>query len=596
LITLLHLLNDARGIWRIWVPVLIVAAILPLVSIALPLVQKQLVDGVILAGRIDLLPQTVALYCALWLVSLLSNVAGTVLGTYLNERVLMDLRQRLFEHTARLALAFSNTEHSGRTMSLFVNDAPNVAGIVGTSGSVLVGSLVAMIGGVVAMFSLSWQLALVAGVAPPLVAAVAGYATRPLRPASRRAQEKAAELNERLSEHLTGIREVLAFGHEQTQAVRFAKTMAELVRLRMRVAFVGVGLGVGQSVFSLSVTLVMLGVGGALVIRGETTLGTLLAMQSLFGLVFTPTGQMVGLISGIQKSLGSADRIQAVLAQQPQVQEALHPQPLGVTRGRVSFEDVGFSYATGRPVLENVSFVAEPGEMIALVGPSGAGKSTLVSLIARFYDPTSGQVLLDGVDLRKFSLSALRSQIGMVFQDTFLFAGSIRENIAFGRPAATEAELITAAHAAHAWEFIVQLPQGLDTRIGERGVQLSEGQRQRLAIARALLRNPRILILDEPTSALDARSERLLQSALENLMCDRTTFVIAHRLGTVRRADRILVVEGGRIVEQGVHAELLRGQGVYRELHDLQFASLPASEETTPLWVGTLAGVGPTDA
>jgi ABC-type multidrug transport system fused ATPase/permease subunit len=222
-------------------------------------------------------------------------------------------------------------------------------------------------------------------------------------------------------------------------------------------------------------------------------------------------------------------------------------------------------------VLHEVSLTARPGELVALVGPSGAGKTTLAGLIARFYDPDSGRVLLDGTDVREFTLHGLRSQIGIVFQDTFLFSATIRENIAFGREGATEAEIVAAAHAAHAWEFIERMPDGLDTRTGERGAQLSEGQKQRLSVARVLLRNPRILVLDEPTSALDARSEHLLQAALTELTRGRTTFVIAHRLSTIRRADRILVLDEGRIVQQGTHTELLRRPGLYRELCELQF-------------------------
>jgi ABC-type multidrug transport system fused ATPase/permease subunit len=249
---------------------------------------------------------------------------------------------------------------------------------------------------------------------------------------------------------------------------------------------------------------------------------------------------------------------------------------------------VSFDYQADRPVLRDVSFAVKPGELIALVGPSGAGKSTIASLIARFYDPSAGRVLLDGVDLRDLTLEGLRSQIGMVFQDSFLFASTIGENIAIGREGATNAQIEAAARAAHAWEFISELPHGLATQAGQRGVQMSEGQKQRLAIARALLRDPHILILDEPTSALDARSEHLLQSALENLMRDRTTFVIAHRLVTIRRADRIVVVDRGRIVQQGPHTALLQEGGLYRELYDLQFggglaASSPTAVPLTPM-------------
>jgi ABC-type multidrug transport system fused ATPase/permease subunit len=264
-----------------------------------------------------------------------------------------------------------------------------------------------------------------------------------------------------------------------------------------------------------------------------------------------------------------------VLDQPPQVQDrgqAAAPLSRPVA-GAIVFDRVSFGYVPDQPVLHDLSFAARPGELIALVGPSGAGKTTLVGAIARFYDPARGRVLLDGVDLRDLSLSDLRAQIGMVFQDTFLFAATIRENIAFGHPDATELDIVEAARAANALEFIDRLPHGLDTHVGERGVRLSEGQKQRVAIARALLRQPRILILDEPTSALDARSEHLLQVALDNVMQGRTTFVIAHRLATVRRASRILVLDRGRIVEEGTHGELMRRHGLYRELFDLQFGT-----------------------
>jgi ABC-type multidrug transport system fused ATPase/permease subunit len=273
--------------------------------------------------------------------------------------------------------------------------------------------------------------------------------------------------------------------------------------------------------------------------------------------------------------------VYALLDEQPSVRERPGARSPTAVEGAVVFDHVSFAYAPGRPVLHDVSLAVAPGQVVALVGPSGAGKSTLVSLLARFYDPTAGRVLLDGQDLRELSLGGLRAQIGMVFQDTFLFATTIRENIAFGRPSADEAAIIAAARAANAWEFVEQLPLGLETPVGERGVQLSEGQKQRLAIARALLRDPRILVLDEPTSALDARSERLLQSALDNLMRGRTTFVIAHRLATAQRADQILVLERGAIVERGTHAELLARRGVYRELFDLQFGlSQPPTDQT----------------
>ncbi|ACZ43706.1 ABC transporter related protein [Thermobaculum terrenum ATCC BAA-798] len=569
---LLRYLSENRKLWRVWLPLLVLSACTPLLAISIPVVEKRLIDGVLLARRMDLLPGTLALYGLLWL---LTSVIGLIAGpmqVYLNERLSMDLRQRLFAQCERLSLAFARREHTGRTLALFVNDAPSLASLFSSTLLGGVSSLIAIVVGIFVMFRLNWQLSLAAGIIPPIVAILAAIVTRPLRPAARRAQEKAAELTERLQENLAGLREVVAFGRGRLQHTLLSTTLMELLRLRMRVAYIDTAIGAGQSVFSLTVSLVIVGYGGYLVLRGETTIGTLVAIRTLFTYVFQPAGQLVGLASSIQKGLGSADRIYAFLDREPQVKDLAGSRASCEMVGEVAFEGVSFGYSSDSRVLHDVSFVARAGETVALVGPSGAGKSTLVSLIARFYDPQEGRVLIDGRDIRELPLDELRSRIAIVFQDTFLFATTVRENIAFGREGATEEEIIAAAKAANAWEFIQQLPDGLDTLVGERGVRFSEGQKQRLAIARALLRKPLILILDEPTSALDARSEHLLQEALENLMRGCTAFVIAHRLATVQRADRILVMEGGRIVEQGTHHELLEQGGLYQELFDLQFA------------------------
>ena len=582
---LLRCAKEYNLLWRLWAPLVALSFLTPLLAIAIPLVERYLIDKVVLAKQLDLLPQVLLLYGVIWSVSAIIGIVAGPLRVYLGERLNIHLRRRLFAHCETLSLAFSRREHSGRTVALFSNDVPSVSALFANTLLGGVSSIVALIVGIAAMFSLNWQLAVAAGVVPPLVAMAAAVVTRPLRPTSRRAQEKAAELNERLQENLSGLREVIAFGQGPSQGRRFATTLNELLGLRMKVAKIDTTISAGQSLFSLTVSLVIVGYGGYLVIHDRTTLGTLVAMRTLFSYVFLPASQLVGLVSSVQKGLASADRVYAFLDQEPQVQEKAGAQREVNVSGEVVFDRVSFAYQDGRTVLSEVSFRTEPGDMVALVGPSGAGKSTLMSLLARFYDPTAGSVLLDGVDTRDITLTALRSQIGMVFQDTFLFATTIGENIAFGREGASETEIVEAAKAANAWEFIERLPDGLATRVGERGFWLSEGQKQRLAIARALLRDPRILILDEPTSALDARSEHLLQSALDNLMKGRTTFVIAHRLATVQRANRILVIEEGRVVEQGTHAELLGGKGLYRELFDLQFHSTDQSvddESTVP--------------
>jgi ABC-type multidrug transport system fused ATPase/permease subunit len=571
--TLLRYLDDHRGLWPVWLPLLVLSVLLPTVGLAMPLLERQFVDGVVLAKRLDALPQVGLLYCALWLFNALGGAVAAVTGSYLNERIVLRLRLRLFSHCEALSVAFARREHSGRTMSLFVSDAPGTAGLFGVAVVSPLGSVVALLISVAFIFSMSWQLALAAGVALPLVAGAAALVTRPLRAAARRVQEKTADLTERVQENLAGLREMVAFGRGRTLGRRLEGTQRELLRLRLRLTLMDAGMYTGQSMFSLAITLVVLGYGGYLVIQDQTTLGTLVAMRSLLGILFGTTGQLFTRVAGVQKALAAADRVYAFLDERPRVQErpgARNPDPVA---GAVELDRVGFAYQPGRLVLEDISLTVRPVETVALVGPSGAGKTTLVSLIARFYDPTSGQVRLDGVDLRDLTLAGLRAQVGIVFQDSFLFASSIRENIAFGREGACEDEIVTAARAANAWEFIERLPHGLDTPVGERAMQLSEGQKQRLAIARAFLRNPRILILDEPTAALDARSEQMVQTALVQLMRGRTTFVIAHRLATVQRADQILVLDQGRIVERGTDAELRARDGLYRELFDLQLGN-----------------------
>jgi ABC-type multidrug transport system fused ATPase/permease subunit len=543
-------------------------------AVLVALVERRLIDEVLLPRRIDLLPATLALYGGLWLASIASSVIAGLLRALLNERVQLRMRERLFAHCDRLALSFSRREHSGRTAALFASDVPQVSGLFGTTIAAAVGALAVVAVGAVAMISLSWQLAAATALTPLVLTLVAARVTHPLRPAAGRAQEKAAELSERLQEKLAGIREVLAFGREQAEALRFGRTLRELQGLRMRIAVIETIVQTAQSGVSLAVTLVIIGFGGLLVIEGQTTLGTLIAMRSLFALVFQPAMSLVATVGSVQKALGAADRLYGFLDETPKVADRAEARPARRFSGAVRFDNVSFAYRPGEAVLDGVSLAIRAGETVALVGPSGGGKSTLLSLIPRFYDPDEGRVLVDETDLRDYRLSDLRSQIGVVFQDTFLFATTVRENIAMARDDAGTTDIIAAAQAANAWEFIERLPQGLETAVGERGVWLSEGEKQRLAIARAILRDPRILILDEPTSALDARSEALLKSALANLTRGRTTLVIAHRLATIQRADRIVVLERGRVVEEGPHGELVRRRGLYREFVDLQVAGL----------------------
>ena len=563
---------DTQVSWRIWIaPALVSALMVPLV-VSLPLIQRDLIDGVLLAGRLDRLLPTVGLFAGAWLLIAVLQVLSAVSRAYLDERLTVGMRRTLFAHCESLSVPLWHREHSGRIMALFSSDAPAVTGFIGSGMVFAFGHVVVLLASAFVLLRLNWQLAVVVVCVPPAIAGLAWVITRPLRAAARAVRDKNAELNEQLHESLGGLREIAAFGQEDRQGARFLEKLTELFQLRMRLSFLGAGILAGQSLFSLVVTLTLLGVGGYLVITRQISMGTLIAFQQLYGQVYQPAMSLSATFVGMHQVLASADRLYEVLDARPLVQERGGARDPGRVAGEVSFDNVSFAYVPERPALHDVSFVAQPGETVALVGPSGAGKSTLTGLLARFYDPDRGRILLDGTDLRDLTLSGLRRQLAMVFQDPFLFDTTIRENIAFGGQHASEEAIVAAATAANAWDFIAALPAGLDTKVGQRAVQLSEGQKQRVAIARALLRDPKILILDEPTSALDARSEHLLQSALDRLMAGRTTFVIAHRLATVRGADRILVLDNGHVVEQGTHQGLLAHRGLYWELHQLQFS------------------------
>jgi ATP-binding cassette, subfamily B, bacterial MsbA len=541
------------------------------IQLAMPLIERYLIDDVLLARKMTLLVPALLAYGGLWLLLELLFASMSILNSYLSERIAMSLRQRVFEHCQNLSFTYINRDHSSRLVALFSNDVPQVAGFFNGVVVTSVVSLTTLLVGVTIVVRINWQFGLAVLIIVPAACLALLLLSRPLKRASRRSQDKAEKLTQHLQELLSGLREVAAFHQERAQGNRFSSVLSESLRLRMRLAFLDSAIVGGKGSLSMVISMVTLGIGGYLVIRGQATIGTVVAMRSLYQVLYGPALNIFGVITASQKALASVDRINEFLRERPQVTErsgALTPKRFA---GVIAFEDVRFSYTPGREVLHGISFVAARGKTIALVGPSGAGKTTITNLIGRFYDPTVGRITLDGIDLRDLGLKTLRENISMVFQNTFIFDLSIRDNIAFGRPDATDGEIVAAACASNAMEFIEQLPEGMDTPVGERGVRFSEGQRQRLGIARALLRDTPILILDEPTSAMDARSERLLQSALENIMRGRTTLVIAHRLTTILRADRILVVNDGRIVEQGTHSELIRARGLYRELYDIQF-------------------------
>jgi ATP-binding cassette, subfamily B, bacterial MsbA len=492
---------------------------------------------------------------------------------YAGQKLSLRLRNEIFAHLQRLHVSFFDHRKTGQLMSAISNDVPAVNNVL-TAAQDSINAPVLVICGTAILFFLNWKLALVSCIALPPTAAIIMRATRRARETAGQVQSHLSEVTSHAEETISGIRVVKSFGNEDYEIERFAEksgrvTKAILKNLRTKLTMVPV-----VELLGAMAIIAVLWIAGAEIVKNPTaafTVGDMFFFVIVLQQVANGAKNLGQISVNLTTSSVAADRVFTLLSCKSEIQEKPEAIDLKRVQGRVVFDDVTFGYSAGIPVLAGISFVMEPGEVVALVGPTGAGKSTIGALVPRFYDVSAGRITVDGVDVRDCALNSLRSQIGIVPQDTILFAGTVRENIAYGRLGATEDEIIAAAKMANAWEFIERMPEGLETRIGERGVTLSGGQRQRIAIARAVLRDPRILILDEATSSLDTQSEALVQDALQKLVAERTTLVIAHRLSTIRNADKILVIADGHITEAGRHEELLALNGTYAELYRTQF-------------------------
>ncbi|MEZ4605470.1 MAG: ABC transporter transmembrane domain-containing protein [Deinococcales bacterium] len=545
-----------------------------LLGLVFPAMVRELFNSAFLSeggmGKLNLIALSMLVVFAL---QAFFNYFRTYYLALVGEGVVADLRKKVFEHLMSLPISFFESRKTGEITSRLSSDVTTVQAVVSQALAQFLSQGITLVGGTIYLCFLNYKLTLVMLAVLPAVIIAGSYFGRQLRKVSTGFQDKVADANASAEEAITGIRIVKSFTAEKLESERYGEKIASSYEVALRRAKI-------RALFIPSIIMAMfigistvLWVGGRLVIAGELPGGDLIAFLLLTVFVAGSIGSFTGLYSQFQEALGASKRIFELLDERSDLAKTEEPLQLSQSQGEVRFEQVSFGYGDRgeENVLKDINLHARPGEVIALVGPSGSGKSTLVSLIPRFYDPSEGNIYLDGKPLSHISLENLRGHIGIVPQESQLFSGTIFENIRYGRPEASFDEVIMAAKAANADEFISAFPQGYETIVGERGIKLSGGQRQRVAIARALLKNPRILILDEATSSLDSESEALVQEALEHLMQGRTTFVIAHRLSTIRNADRILVLEDGNFIQEGTHESLLVQGGLYKELHDKQF-------------------------
>ncbi|MFY9822172.1 MAG: ABC transporter ATP-binding protein [Thermoanaerobaculia bacterium] len=540
-------------------------------GLVLPGTTKFLLDEVIGKGNRALLSTLIMAAGAATIVQALTSFALAQIVGLAAQRSITEMRREVQEHVGRLTVGYFEQTKAGSLLSRVMNDAEGIRNLVGTGLIEVVGGLVQAVLVLGLLLYLNVRLTLFALVVLALFGFVMKFAFGTLRPLFRERSVINAELSGRLTESFSGVRVVKAYRAERREALVFTKSAHRLYRNVAR-TMTGLSTITGASTLLLGgIGVLIMGVGATDVLAGRMTVGGFFSFTMYLGMLIGPVVQVVNIGSQVTEAFAGLERIREIRNEAPEDEGEASRQPLTSIEGRIELRDVHFEYKAGTPVLKGISFVANPGTSTALVGPSGSGKSTLIGLVAAFHRPTSGQILVDGKNLDELRLGDYRSHLGVVFQDNFLFDGTVLENIAYAAPHASEDEVLRAAKIAHCDDFVQRLPQGYDTIVGERGVKLSGGERQRVAIARAILADPRILILDEATSSLDSESEALIQEGLAELMKGRTTFVIAHRLSTVRRADTILVLEGGQIIERGRHQDLLALGGRYHALYTRQY-------------------------
>jgi len=545
-------------------------AVASLTNLAVPLLIKDLVDVVMVKKDLSMLNNIAINIGLLFFLQLICSTAHNYLFDLTEKRIITDFRKKIFAHLQTLSLSFFAKRRTGEIMSRMTNDVTTLENLITDIPATLLQQSIRLFGGILIIIYMNWKLTFMILVLAPVLVLFAKTFGKRLKKLSTEIQDKLATSTTVLEENISNIQVVKSFVRSGLETERFSDAVEDSFQSAKKRVIISSFFGPTIGFIAFTTSLVLLWYGGREVITGGISPGELIAFIIYATIIAGPMGSFARMYTRLQEGVGASTRVFEILDTKEDVRDDARDVPLPAITGKVEFDQVRFHYREDREVLKGISFSAEPGQVIALVGPSGAGKSTLIQLLHRFYDPYKGEIRIDGTPLKEVSLNSYWSQIGFVPQENLMFGGTIKENIEYAKQGATEEEITLAAKAANAHNFIMDCPEGYQTIVGEKGIRLSAGQRQRIAIARTILKNPRLLLLDEATSALDNESELLIQEALERLMQGRTTFVIAHRLSTIHNADKIMVMDKGEIVESGTHKELMEKKGLYHRLYTLK--------------------------